>query len=75
LGQPEVDDIAEQLRRRDQHRKRLAAQMTPEQRLERMAQMQAYSWQLLQQNPEALDRFWRRNLRQRAARLDARGTP
>jgi hypothetical protein len=46
--------------------------MTPEQRLERMAELQAYAWQMLQQNPEAMDRFWRRNLRQRAARLDAR---
>jgi hypothetical protein len=69
-----MDDISEQFRKRDRIRRRLAAQMTPEQRLECMAELQAYAWQTLQQNPEALDRFWRRNLRQRAARLGARGT-
>ena len=56
-------------------RKRLAAQMTPEERLRRMAELQAQSWELLQQNPEGLARFWRRNLRERAARLNNRETP
>ena len=70
-----MDDITEQLQKRDRLLKRLAAQMTPEQRLQRMAELQAQAWQTLQQNPEGLSRFWRRNLRQRAARRDPRGTP
>ena len=44
--------------------------MTPEQRLQRMAELQAHAWQVLQQNPEGLARFWRRNFRRRAVRHD-----
>jgi hypothetical protein len=70
-----MDDISQQLQVRDRLRKRLAAQMTPEQRLQRMAELQAYAWAVLQQNPEGLERFWRRNFRQRAARRYPRATP
>ena len=70
----DVDDISEQLQRRDRYRKRLAARMTPDQRLQRMAELQAQSWQVLQQNSEGLARFWRRNLRRRAVRHDGSGS-
>jgi hypothetical protein len=69
-----MEDISTKLKARDRLRKRLAAQLTPEQRLEAMAALQAEAWQTLQQNPEALARFWRRNFRQRAARSHLRGT-
>ena len=69
-----MDDISEQFEKRDRLRKRMAAQLTPEQRLERMAELQAHAWQVLQQNPAALERFWRRNLRERAARRLPRET-
>lgn len=74
LKDADVTDITEQLQRRNRYRKRLAAELPPEQRLQRMAEMQELAWVLLQQNPEALDRFWRRNLRQRAVRDDASGS-
>ena len=65
-----MDDIAEQLQRRDRYLKHSARQLTPEQRLQRMAELQAHAWQVLQQNPEGLARFWRRNFRRRAVRHD-----
>ncbi len=45
--------------------------LTPGERLARMGRLRQSSFALLAANPEALDRFWRRNLRQRAARLRA----
>ena len=69
-----MEDITAKLHLRDRLRKRLAAQLTPEQRLEAMAALQAEAWEALRQNPEGLARFWRRNYRQRAARRHPRGT-
>ena len=69
-----MENVYDQLQARDRLRKHLAAQLTPHQRLERMAALQAEAWNTLQQNPEALARFWRRNLRQRAARRGPGGS-
>jgi hypothetical protein len=49
--------------------RRLAAAMTPAQRIERMAQLEQSCFALLASSPEAFARFWRRNLRKRAVPL------
>jgi hypothetical protein len=53
---------------RDRYRRRLIASLTPEQRMERMEQLQRAAFETLAQNPQAMERFWRRNLRKRAIR-------
>ena len=59
----------EQLARRRRLMRRLAAGMTPAERLGRMAQLEESSFALLSRSPEAFARFWRRNLRKRAVRV------
>ncbi|QOV92067.1 hypothetical protein [Humisphaera borealis] len=60
------DDIARQLAIRDRLRRRMEAQRTPEERLAAMNKLQRACWERLQQNPEGLARFMRRNIRKRA---------
>jgi hypothetical protein len=66
---------SEQLQRRNRLRRRMSAALTPEQRAERMAALLDHYWQLLAQSPEAMDRYWRRNLKKRAVRRDPPTTP
>jgi hypothetical protein len=40
--------------------------LTPDQRMAKFYAMQKAAFERLEQNPEALERFWRRNLSQRA---------
>jgi hypothetical protein len=54
---------SEQLERRNRLRRHQALALTPEQRAERMAALLDHYWQLLAQSPEAMDRYWRRNLK------------
>lgn len=61
-----MEDESEQLARRDRMMRHVAAQMTPEQRVARAREMQEWGMRQLMANPEAFDRFMRRNLRQRA---------
>jgi hypothetical protein len=59
---------------RDRLRRRLAAALTPQQRIERLAVILDDCARLLAANPEAMDRFWRRNLRKRAVRRESNGS-
>lgn len=61
-----MEPESEQLARRDRLMREMALRMTPEQRIERGRQMHEWAMQQLRANPEAMDRFIRRNLRQRA---------
>ena len=61
-----MENEAEQLARRDRMMRAMAAQMTPEQRIARGREMHEWAMRQLRGNPEAFDRFMRRNLRQRA---------
>jgi hypothetical protein len=66
---------SDQLDRRNRVRRRLAASLTPEERVERMAALLEHCAQILAQSPEAMDRYWRRNLKKRAIRHDPSATP
>ena len=57
---------SEQLARRDRLMRHYFAQRTPEQRVARARELHEWALRQLQANPEAFDRFMRRNLRQRA---------
>jgi hypothetical protein len=48
---------------------------TPERRLQIIQTLNKKYWAWLEANPEAMDRFWRRNLRKRAVRANPDGTP
>ncbi|MCC6423145.1 MAG: hypothetical protein IT447_06665 [Phycisphaerales bacterium] len=63
-------DERNQLALRDRLMRREAAKLTPEQRMERMEALQQQAFELLRQNPQAWDRFWRRNLKKRAVPRD-----
>jgi hypothetical protein len=66
---------SQQLQARDRVRRRLSAALTPEQRLSRLAALLEHCSQVLTESPQAMDRFWRRNLRKRAIRRDPTWTP
>lgn len=61
---------SEQLELRNRVRRRVAWALTPEQRLERMTALLDHYWQLLSHSPEAMERYWRQNLRKRAVRRE-----
>jgi hypothetical protein len=63
-----VESEAEQLARRDRLMRHAAAQMTPQERVVRAQEMHEQAMRQLQSNPEAFERFMRRNLSQRAAK-------
>jgi len=65
-----MSDESEQLARRDRIMRAHYAAMMPRQRLTRMAELEAQSMDVLRRNPEAFQRFWRRNLRARAVPPD-----
>lgn len=51
---------------RDRYRRRLHRQLSPDERLRRMAELTEAAFAILRQNPQGWDRFYRRNLRKRA---------
>jgi hypothetical protein len=61
-----MDDINEELARRDRYMRRTALQRTPAERLRKMAEMQKQAWEVLRNSPEGYARFLRRNFKQRA---------
>jgi hypothetical protein len=61
-----MDDLAEQLARRDRLRRALALQKTPEQRMEEMDILQKSMWETLMRSPEGYAHFLRRNFKARA---------
>jgi hypothetical protein len=64
-----MDDISDELARRDRVRRYLAKKTTPEQRMEEMARRQARAWEILRNSPEGYARFLRRNFRARAIQV------
>jgi hypothetical protein len=63
-----MQDEAEQLTVRDRLMRQMAATMSPEERVARAREMHEWALCQLQSNPEAFERFYRRNLRARAVR-------
>ena len=61
-----MQDITEQLARRDRFRRALALAKTPEQRMEDMAKLQERMWATLTSSPDGYAHFLRRNFRKRA---------
>jgi len=68
-----MDSITEQLATRDRLMREMARKLTPAERIERARQLQEQAMEELRANPEAWDRFYRRNLRKRA--IDPRSVP
>lgn len=56
---------------RDRLRRERSARLTPEQRIQQLDALLDECSQMLAENPEAMERFWRRNLKKRAVRRDA----
>ena len=63
------------LQARDRVRKRLVAQLTPEQRIDQLGALLDHYSQMLLKSPQAMDHFLRTNLKKRAVRRDPLGTP
>ena len=61
-----MDDLSEQLSRRDRFRRHLASQTTPSERMRKMARLQEVAWEMLRRSPEGYARFLRRNFKKRA---------
>jgi hypothetical protein len=61
-----MDSIEQQLAKRDRVRRELEQRLTPAQRLRELWEIRARAVDLLKLFPEGHERFWRRNLRQRA---------
>jgi len=66
-----MDDIAEQLARRDRVRRHYSQSLTPEQRLDAMSRHQARAWAILRSNPDGYAHFIRRNMKVRAIDVTA----
>ena len=64
-----VDPLQFQVR--DRLRRQRSARLTPEQRIEQLYALLDECTQMLAENPEAMARFWRRNLKKRAVPRDA----
>ena len=63
-----MTETQRQLAARDRVMRLVARRMTPAERLARMEALQNAAWDVLNTSPRAFERFWRRNLRERAAR-------
>jgi hypothetical protein len=61
-----MDELAEQLARRDRVRRFLAMKKTPEQRMTDMAKLQRAMWERMRSSPEGYAHFLRRNFKARA---------
>jgi hypothetical protein len=60
------EDIAEQFARRDRFIKHMNSMLTPEQRMEKMAKLQAQSWAVLRDSQKGYAHFIRRNFKARS---------
>jgi hypothetical protein len=60
------EEISRQFALRDRMRKKLAAQETYSQRMEKMARLQEATWRALQASPAGWAHFLRRNFKARA---------
>jgi hypothetical protein len=56
---------------RDRLRRQRSARLTPEQRIAQLDALLEECSQMLAENPDAMARFWRRNLKKRAVPRDA----
>jgi hypothetical protein len=65
-----MDDIAEQLARRDSYRRKLALLKTPAERMRDFAELQRRSRAILESNPEGYAHFIRRNFKARAIKFE-----
>jgi hypothetical protein len=63
-----MDDLTEQLARRDRLRRKLALLKTPEQRMADFARLQQRMWTTLLSNPQGYAHFLRRNFKARAVK-------
>ena len=63
-----MTETQRQLAARDRVMRAVARRTTPAERLARMEALQNAAWDILNTSPQAFERFWRRNLRERAAR-------
>jgi hypothetical protein len=61
-----MDDLAEQIARRDSFRRKLALGKTPQERMGDMAKLQETMWATLRRSPEGYAHFLRRNFKARA---------
>lgn len=71
-----MEDIAEQLARRDRFRRKVAQRMTYSERMAVMARLQEISWARLTRSPAGYQHFLKRNFRRRSVPLldEAHGT-
>jgi len=61
-----MDDIAEQIARRDRLMRKLSFERTHAERMAAMAELQKRAWKTLRQNPAGYAHFIRRNFKARA---------
>ena len=66
-----MDIDPRQFQIRDRLRRQRSALLTPEQRIEQLDALLEECTQMLAENPEAMARFWRRNLKKRVVPRDA----
>jgi hypothetical protein len=68
-----MDEIAEQLARRNRFRRKLAASESPSERFRAMMRLQQRGWDLLRKSPAGYAHFIRRNFKARRVtnRVDA----
>jgi hypothetical protein len=64
-----MDDVSEQLARRDRVRRHLEMKKTPDERMADMARLQARAWEILRNSPEGFAWFVRRNYKARAIQV------
>jgi len=64
-----MDDVAEQLARRDRFLRHQQMQMTPEQRMAEMQRLQEQAFALLKQSPKGYAHFIARNFKKRAVEV------
>jgi hypothetical protein len=61
-----MDDISEQLARRDRFRLKMALLKTPEERMRDMDRLQERMWATMKSSPEGYAHFLRRNFKARS---------
>ena len=64
-----MEDIAEELARRDRFLRHRALAMTPEQRMAEMQRLQEQAFALLKQSPKGYAHFMARNFKKRAVEV------
>jgi hypothetical protein len=63
---PQYPDIAAEMSRRDRVMRHIYSRMSPQERLDRARALHEWAWREMESNPEGFERYYRRNLRQRA---------